>query len=398
MRMRRMTTEYLDQYNDLLRYAFQVSEKTLLDTGWESEDIRQSKYPVLEHASVIGYFDGDRLASQFAVYPLQMNVHGELYDIGFITSVATYPEYAGMGLMTKLMKRSLAEMRKKGQSLSLLYPYSIPLYRHRGWEIISDKMTYTVKDYQLPLSIEVPGHVRRVEDDDDRDLLALHNRFARSTHGCILRNELAWEEYWRWDVDDMTAAIYYDGDGVPTGYMVYMLQEEVMYIKEMITLNVEAFRGLWKFIGAHESMIESVRGDNYTNETIAFWLEDSDIKETIRPYIMGRIVDVAQFLRDYRFIHPGKACGITFDVQDPFLDWNNASFSIAFDEDGGWTTEKAPASEHVALDIGALTTLLMGYKRPAYLQRLGRIKADNATLALLGRIVPQEKAYISDYI
>lgn len=51
MQIRKLMAEQdLEQYNDLLRYAFQVTEKQLLDYGWENEDIRQSKMPVLEKA------------------------------------------------------------------------------------------------------------------------------------------------------------------------------------------------------------------------------------------------------------------------------------------------------------------------------------------------------------
>ena len=58
MQIRKLMAEQdLEQYNDLLRYAFQVTEKQLLDYGWENEDIRQSKRPVLEKARVIGWFD-----------------------------------------------------------------------------------------------------------------------------------------------------------------------------------------------------------------------------------------------------------------------------------------------------------------------------------------------------
>lgn len=31
--------------------------------------------------------------AQFAVYPLDMNIYGERYEVGFVTSVCTYPEY-----------------------------------------------------------------------------------------------------------------------------------------------------------------------------------------------------------------------------------------------------------------------------------------------------------------
>lgn len=55
--IKKLTAQDLDQYNGLLRYAFQVTEKTLLESGWEDEDIKQSKLPVLERANVWGCFD-----------------------------------------------------------------------------------------------------------------------------------------------------------------------------------------------------------------------------------------------------------------------------------------------------------------------------------------------------
>ena len=148
--IRDLTTSDLDQYNALLRYAFQVTEQELATAGWRDDEIKQSKFPVLERADILGCYDGDHLISQFAVYPIQMNVFDTIYPIGFITSVSTYPEYTGLGIMSRLMYQSLVRMRQKGQSLALLYPYSIPLYRRFGWEIVSDKISYSVKDRQIP--------------------------------------------------------------------------------------------------------------------------------------------------------------------------------------------------------------------------------------------------------
>ena len=46
-------------------------------------------------------------------------------------------------------------------------------------------------------------------------------------------------------------------------------------------------------------MIDEVRGNSYFSDPIAFEMDDGDIRETIRPYIMGRIVDVERFLENY---------------------------------------------------------------------------------------------------
>lgn len=158
-------------------------------------------------------------------------------------------------------------------------------------------MTYTVKDTQIPSRIHEPGYVRRVAWDDE-EFHKLHSKFAEKTHGCLYRNNLAWEEYWRWDEDDTMVAIYYSRDDIPYGYMVYMISSDIMHVKEMIYLNREAQLGLWEYIHAHDSMIDEVRGNNYYSEPIAFELDDSDIKETIRPYAMGRIIDIKQFLEN----------------------------------------------------------------------------------------------------
>ena len=56
--IRALTTEDLEQYNALLRYAFQVTEQELMDTGWKDDEIKQSKFPVLKRADVLGCFDG----------------------------------------------------------------------------------------------------------------------------------------------------------------------------------------------------------------------------------------------------------------------------------------------------------------------------------------------------
>lgn len=394
--IRDLTTDDVDQYNALLRYAFQVTEQDLIKAGWCEEEIKQSKFPVLERADILGCYDGETLVSQFAVYPLKMNIYNSTYQVGFITSVATYPEYSGKGIMSRLMKKSLIRMQEKRQSLALLYPYSIPLYRMFGWEIISNKISYNIKDRQIPSGEKTPGYVHRV-DWDNKDFMNLHTRFAQQTHGCLFRNSLAWEEYWRWDYDDTVVAIYYSEKGKPLGYMVYLIRNDIMYIKEMIYLNREAQKGLWEYIHAHDSMIDEVRGSTYFNEPVAFDMDDGDIKETIRPYIMGRIVDIELFLSQYRCAPLEQSVCIAFEIADPILDWNNRTFHILFHE-GRCTLTDAPAEYRVSMSIATFTTLLLGYKTAIQLYRRERIKGSERSIQRLDDVILHESPHISDYI
>ena len=393
---RHLTTDDVEQYNALLRYAFQITEHELSLCGWRDDEIKQSKFPILERADVLGCFDREKLVSQVAVYPLKMNVYHAVYEVGFVTSVCTYPEYTGNGIMKRLILQSLEHMRHRKQSLALLFPYSIPLYRKMGWEIISNKITYVVKDRQIPAQASAQGYVRRVEWENE-DFRHLHAQFASTTHGCLFRNTLAWEEYWRWDEDDTVVAIYYDVNGKPCGYMVYLIKDDIMHIKERIYLTHEAQEGLWAYIRAHDSMIDEVRGSSYTSEPIAFELEDGDIRETIRPYIMGRIVDVERFFQKYHCDLAANNVVITFDLEDSFLPWNNGRFTIRFHQ-GECSLTKASAQTSVKLSVATLTTLLLGYKTASQLQYMGKITAGKEAVCMLDDALLHEMPYISDYI
>lgn len=298
--------------------------------------------------------------------------------------------------MKRLMIQSLIRMRDAHKSFALLYPYSIPLYRGLGWEIISNKMTYTIKDTQIPRKLNEPGYVRRVSWDD-KEFKELHTKFAEKTHGCLYRNNLAWEEYWRWDEDDTSVAIYYSKDDVPFGYMVYMISSDVMHVKEMIYLNREAQLGLWEFIHAHDSMIDEVRGNNYYSEPIAFELDDSDIKETIRPYTMGRIIDIRQFFAKYACDPDEPSVCIRFYIEDDLLAWNNGYFTYLFDNGKCIETEQQPDYE-VSMSIGTLTTLMLGYKTAEKLHVMDKIQASDEAVEHLDDILFHRIPYVSDYI
>lgn len=396
LKIKSLEAKDVEQFNDLLRYVFQVTDKELSDSGYEDGEIQRAKVPVLDESDVIGWFnDKEELISQLAIYPCEVNIHGKVFKMGGLTGVGTYPEYAGHGLMHDLIKVALNRMRENKQYISYLYPYSIPFYRKKGWEIMSDHLTFEMKDTQLPKVIEVPGHVERVEIDD-KDVFSTYEKFAKLNHGAMIRNQLNWDEYWRWEnEEERTAAIYYDENNIPQGYVIYWIANEVFHIKEMIYLERTARVGLWNFISAHFSMVERVKGNIYKDEPLAFLLDDGDIKETIEPYFMARIVDVEEFLKNYPFEDFGQ--DFHFNVTDPLAPWNNGIFSLHWNELNELQITKEPIGEAINCDIQTLSTMLMSYKRPSYLKNIERLDASHRAIRELESIIPMETPYYSDY-
>ena len=286
-------------------------------------------------------------------------------------------------------------MREHKQWISYLYPYSIPFYRKKGWEIMSDHLTFEVKDSQLPRHENIAGHVERLEIDDP-DVIQTYNRFAEVNHGAMIRNQLNWDEYWRWEnEEERIAAVYYDDNDVPQGFILYWIANEVFHIKEMVYTTQEARVGLWNFIAAHFSMVDYVRGNIYKNEPLHFLLDDGDIKQTIQPYFMARIVDVREFLQAYPFAEVGKP--FHFVVSDPMAEWNVGTFGVWWDENGAVQITDRPVGEAVTLDIQTLSTMMMSYRRPSYLAKIERLTASKSALKNLEAIIPMDEPYFSDY-
>lgn len=327
-KMRELDKGDLEQFNALLQYAFQVTSYDLFQTGWQQEEIKYAKRPILEEAYVLGWFYQEKLASMIVVYSMKVNIQDTIMDMGGITGVATYPEYTGRGLIHSLMKHALDYIHSKDMLISFLYPYSIPFYRKMGWEIVSDKLSFTVKDTQLPKPRPVSGMVERVSLDSE-DYHNVHSYFALQRHGALIRDTLSWEEYWRWDNEDIIAAVYYNKEHKPLGYVVYYIANEIFHIKEMVYLNIEANYGLWNYISAHFSMITQVQGDNYSGEPMAYLFEDSEITETISPYIMARIIDVKEFLSEYPFQVQPEDLKVHFLVHDELAPWNEGDYMVS---------------------------------------------------------------------
>lgn len=388
-------SEYLDQFNELLRYVFQVTNRVLFESGYVEGEFIRAKRPMLENADVFGWFDDDQLVSQVVVYPYKVNIHGKVFKMGGLTGVGTYPEYAGMGLMNELIKVALKKMKENGQLISYLYPYSIPYYRKKGWEIMSEILTFSIKDTQLPKYEESEGFVRRTPVNH-KDVIRTYDRFAKVNHGALMRKKTEWDEYWRWEnEEERTAAVYYDSKRKPQGFILYWIADDIFHIKEFIYLTQEARKGLWDFIYAHMSMVEFVKGTIYKNDPIAFLMEDSQIEETLAPYYMARIVDVAGFLRNYPFEEKSKP--FHFIVTDPMAEWNNGVFGLEWDENGKVKVTRKAKGKPVILDIQTLSALLMCFRRPVYFYKVEYLKTDLDTLRILEEIIPDEYPYFSDY-
>ena len=144
-------------------------------------------------------------------------------------------------------------------------------------------------------------------------------------------------------------------------------------------------------------MIHLVKGDIYTNEPLAFLPEDDSIKEEISPYYMARIVDFPAFIAQYPFKKHSMDRMWLFTLEDPMMKYNQGTFLLKISRDGRGEAVRSNARSADRISIQTMTTILMGYKRPDYLAKIGRIRAPESVIDLLEDSIEQRVPYISDY-
>lgn len=400
LHMREIKQTEIKQSIELLNYVFQMNLSINKDRLFVS-----AKSTQFDEGVALGWFDGDHLVAQILNLPFEVNIHNRVYKMGGITAVGTYPEYSRHGLMHKLIYASLKQMKKDGYTISYLFPYSIPYYRKKGFEIMSDIVEYQIRDTQIPHYDNIPGQVRRASTTDE-DVKNVYHQFAMRTHGAMIRNEISWnekyqEDYWEEKFIDsdanLQAAVYYDEEGNALGYMFYRIMEENFYIDELITLKEVARKALWNFIYAHQSMVYKVFGKTTGNEAVAFLMQDSEIKQSLSPYFMARIVDLIGFVKQFPFAE--NEFHMRWAISDPLAEWNQGTFEIYSDEKGLKVQKISDEliEDVVQMTVQTLITMLLGYLRPIYLYKIERIKGDPSSILLLERIIPTGVPTFVDY-
>lgn len=396
--IRRLKSEEMTESLRLSQFAFQYS----LTPEQVEERLKHFK---AEH--VWGYFINGRLAAKMAVYPMRTWLNGKRVEMGGVASVATWPEYRRQGMVGKLLRRGLEAMRENGQLVSFLHPFSFSFYRKFGWELYIEYKTYTLETSRLPAFADPGGHMETTSD------IALLNRiyeaYAVGYNGMLMRDE-AW---WRRNLFESKpgiAAVYYNGEGVPAGYVYYQVRNFEMTVHDMAFLDEQARKGLWRFLANHDSMMKSVVMKAPVDDPLPFMLDDPKIKQEIVPYFMARIVDVQALLLQYPFV-PGAKRQLLLEINDAHAAWNDGVFAVQIDEAGKASVERLEKgnlsseaalagggeTKRIACGIGTLSAMLMGYMRPARLHALGRLNGSAEDVAIWEASLPVRTTFLADY-
>ncbi|MDA2037687.1 GNAT family N-acetyltransferase [Bacillus cereus] len=376
-----------DKFREALRlseYAFQYKV--------EEERMQQQLTKMKESHEVYGIMEGEDLAAKLHLIPFHIYIGKEKFKMGGVAGVATYPEYRRSGYVKELLQHSLQTMKKDGYTVSMLHPFAVTFYRKYGWELCANLLVCHLTKSDLVMKKQVNGTVKRFnKENHPEEVEKLYETFAERFSGMLVRNEKWWLQA---VYDDLTLAIYYDENKTAAGYMLYKIEKSKMTVEEFVPLHNEARNGLWNFICQHDSMIKELEMTVNENEPLLYTLQEPRVKTEIKPYFMGRIVDVEQFLKQYELNWNNVQQEVILHITDSFAQWNNITVRLANHE---ITIIEEPMDKGIKLDINALSTILFGYRRPLELNELELISGSEEEIRAFENVVPVRKPFIYDF-
>jgi len=334
--------------------------------------------------------DGETLMAGGGVNTLQSRYCGSFIKTLAIGGLGTSPEYRRNGCIRRLMEAAFALAPERGWVVSMLHPFAYSYYRMFGYEKISDH-----KILEFPMSalgcFERRSDLKRLNSEERlKDALTVFDKFSENINIMFKRYD---GSHYRLNAkgDEPTTFIWYNNQGKPSSYITLSV-ENYYSVNRMISVNLnvyemvftspESLLALFGFMRMYEGELETVKIHNcaMSPEIDLVLREYILVKYTVMPDIMGRILNVEEFMKAN--VYPEEHGHFIVKVEDT-LDFTRGVYEVEYAKH---TAEIKKIADTGNFDISAampaFTQMLYGYesfhaKRAAFLPGV-ELKTDAA--------------------
>lgn len=355
--------------------------------------------------------ESGEIVAGLAAFQRLMSLHGGELMADLIAIVGVPPEHRRRGYATAMMTALLKESYARQIPFSLLFATSIPFYNRLGYGVVNYSWLL-----EFPLKalsdFDELRLIRRMTPEDLPAMRQLYNRERLRHNGWLSRTDWEWHER----VFDLSGQAEWphkvEGVVVPgqddeiLGYLTYTLafadrsKDRVLSIQEWVndSLRDDAWRALAGFVAAQRAQADFLRYTAPVGFPLLHALGERstfrDQRQTEFAYrdtlsynagLMGRIVHLKEALRQRSY--PASVAGECIVVMnDSHLPAN--SQPLHFHIQDGEPTVSAPTAqnnltEQAIADVRTWTELYASALSPTDARRLGRLKADEATIRFL---------------
>ncbi|MEV0069267.1 MULTISPECIES: GNAT family N-acetyltransferase [unclassified Amycolatopsis] len=383
MEIRATTEQDFDVFVDTVHTAFARFPETPAEGGgglwWSALEMDRG---------VLAVADG-RPVGTAAAYSFELTLPGEVVvPAAGITSVGVLPSHRRQGVLSAMMRHQLAELRSRGEFLSVLLASEATIYGRFGYGPATYTGQLTVPRHQAALAApraHAPadtGSVEVLKRDECVELLEdVYDRYRRAQPGALSRPHRWWAL--RAGQPPITAAprylaVHRDADGTPDGYASYSLVEPgTLTVDETIATDDAVFTALARFVLGHDLVTRVVFKHVPPWHPLRWQLADFRAgTASDDDWLWVRLLDVPRALTARGWFTDGE---LVLDVTDPFLDERGRHLLTVRDGKAECVpTDRAP---DLSLDVRDLGSLYLGGTTPSTLVRAGHVHAHHPEAA-----------------
>ncbi|MEV0172209.1 GNAT family N-acetyltransferase [Streptomyces sp. NPDC050803] len=393
MEIRPTTEEDLDVFVDTVHAAFGRFPETPVEGGglwWSALEMDRGLLALTADGRPVG---------TAAAHSFELTLPGEtLVPAAGVTAVGVLPSHRRQGVLSAMMRHQLAELRARGEFLSVLLCTEASIYGRFGYGPATYTQRLTVQRHRAALTppraretADAPatgpdnGSVEVLRRAECGELLEeIYDRYRRAQPGALSRPHRWWAL--RAGQPPISPApryiaVHRDADGVPDGYASYSMGEgQTLKVDETIATDGAAFTALARFVLGHDLATKVVFEHVPPRHPLRWQLADFRAGEVgdETDWLWVRLLDVPRALTARGWFADGE---LVLDVEDPFLGEHGRYLLTVRDSKADCVpTDREP---DLSLDVRDLGSVYLGGTTPSTLVRAGHIRAHHPDAAAL---------------
>lgn len=387
MEIRSTTDQDLDVFVDTLHAAF---------ARFPEDQTRGAWWSALEmDRGLLAVTAGGRPVGTAAAYSLELTLPGgNAVPVAGVSVVGVVPTHRRQGVLSAMMRHQLAELRSRGEFLSVLLATEAVIYQRFGYGPATYTRQLTVQRNQAALALprargtaDAPatGSVELMRRAECGDLLEeVYDRYRRGQPGALSRPHRWWSKGAGQPPiapAPRYIAVHRDADGVPNGYASYSLVEPgTLIVDETIATDDDAATALARFVLGHDLVSRVVFKHCPPDHPLRWQLADFRAGEVgdDTDWLWVRLLDVPRALTARGWFADGE---LVLDVDDPFLGERDRYLLTV--RDGEAECVRTDREPDLSLDASDLGSVYLGGTAPSTLVRAGHITAHRPGAATL---------------
>ncbi|MFF7336265.1 GNAT family N-acetyltransferase [Streptomyces sp. NPDC008163] len=306
-----------------------------------------------------------------------------------VTAVGVVPSHRRRGVLSAMMRHQLADVRERGEFLSVLLASEARIYGRFGYGPATSTARLTVARHRGEWAErrgepaeEATGSVEVLRRADCGEILeAVYDRYRRAQPGALSR-----PHRW-WDLGagqppvsraPRYVAVHRDADGTPDGYAGYSTESGTLTVDETIAVDDAAFTALARYALGHDLVSQVVFRHVPPEHPLRWQLADIRAGEVAghTDWLWVRLLDVPRALTARGWFTDGE---LVLDVDDPFLGERGRYLLTV--RDGRAECVATDRRPDLSLDVRDLGAVYLGGTRPSTLVRAGHIRAHDPAAA-----------------